>query len=138
MDTLLIHGNMGGVSLEFSRRNLVDPASRVDCFFVRIISLELTAEARIMHPRTSPMPDQLFAEMARQWAGWSGELTWESLEHDLALRCTRDRFGHVTIRVELGSDPLEERGWTLRIPIVVEAGQLEGLARRAQKYFGSS
>ncbi|RLT18034.1 MAG: hypothetical protein DWI28_05245 [Planctomycetota bacterium] len=73
--------------------------------------------------------------MARQWAGWSGELVWESLEGELAIRCSRDRVGHIFIRVELRSGPYTE-DWRVVVTVLAEAGQLETIARRAEMFFG--
>jgi hypothetical protein len=73
--------------------------------------------------------------MALQWAGWAGELVWQSLERELTLRCSRDRAGHIFIRVELRSGPMPE-DWRVFATVRAEAGQLESIAQRAQLFFG--
>jgi len=77
----------------------------------------------------------MFADMARQWSGWSGELVWESLEGELSIRCSRDRVGHIFFRVELRSGPMPE-DWRVVATVLAEAGQLESIARRAELFFG--
>ena len=73
--------------------------------------------------------------MAASWRGWQDELNWSSPEGELTLSCTQDRAGHVFIKVELRSGPIEE-DWTIRATVMAEAGQLEGLARHAESFFG--
>jgi hypothetical protein len=80
-------------------------------------------------------PALLFADMARQWAGWPGALVWESLEGELALRCSHDGLGHIAIRAELRSGTIPE-DWCVEATVLVEAGQLDRIARGAAQFFG--
>src|SRR3989304_9916799 len=42
-----------------------------------------------------------FDDLARHWDGWKGAKTWESLEGQMKLECTRDALGHLFLRVTL-------------------------------------
>src|SRR5437870_1844415 len=42
---------------------------------------------------------EFFRDLAQSWRGWSGEKSHESLEGHLAVSCTSDRAGHITVRV---------------------------------------
>ncbi|MGC4110084.1 MAG: DUF6228 family protein [Nocardioides sp.] len=63
---------------------------------------------------------RFFEDMAASWHGWSGDRTYESIEHDLRLVATHD--GHVRLRVQLwqSSDP---DGWRLETTLHLEAGE---------------
>ena len=67
-----------------------------------------------------------FNEIATNWAGWSGERTWSSLEGELALRATSDRTGHIYVSVALQRESPAQ--WQLEARLTIEAGQLERIA----------
>jgi hypothetical protein len=75
--------------------------------------------------------------MAVNWNGWQGEVTWASLGGELNLRCSQGRAGHVTIRVDLRSGP-GENDWAVHSTIMTEAGQLDEIARQAERFFGAA
>ena len=84
------------------------------------------------------LPDRwtaLFAEMARDWRGWEGSRSIESLEGQLRLSATSDRLGHIRLRVELRGDPAGS-DWHAADTLFLDAGQLDDLAERAKAYFG--
>ena len=70
-------------------------------------------------------PSLLFQEMARNWTGWSGEMSWKDLEDRVILRASSDSPGHISLRTELVGQDYESR---LVVVIEFEAGQLEGMA----------
>jgi Family of unknown function (DUF6228) len=78
---------------------------------------------------------ELFRGLAKDWRGWSGERTKESLEGHIRLACTADRTGHVTIRVRLRSMVIGD-DWRVEADLRIEAGQLDRLANAATDYFG--
>jgi hypothetical protein len=51
---------------------------------------------------------------------------------ELAFTCTSDGVGHVDVRVALVTDPM--RDWRARGRIIVEAGQLNALAKAAAEF----
>ena len=135
MDEFLIPSAAGDGGLAFFDRSPRDPSEPIDRFSVRVTDHALSATAQVYAGYAPSHPASLFADMARQWAGWSGELVWLSLECELTMRCSRDRAGHVFIRVELRSGPMPE-DWRVVATVLAEAGQLEGIARRAKLFFG--
>ncbi len=80
---------------------------------------------------------RLFEEIAAEWRGWDGLKTWESLEGEFKIHCGNDRRGHVTIGVGLRSG-LYHLDWHVQFGVVIEAGQLGDLARRAGEFLGTS
>jgi hypothetical protein len=137
MNTFLIRSASGEGSLEFFERTPTDPALPIERFKIRLTDHDLSAVSRVYAGGDEAHPGPLFDQMAAQWRGWQGQFVWESPERELGLRCTRDRTGHVFIRVELRSGPTEA-DWAVQAKIEAEAGQLEELARQAGLFFGRS
>lgn len=135
MDEFLIPSVSGSGGLLFYDRSPVDRAQRIGTFLVRVTDQDLSAAAQVYAGYAPSHPAAMFAEMARRWSGWHGELVWKSLEGELALRCSHDRLGHISIRVELRSGLMPD-DWSAAATVVSEAGQLEEIARRARSFFG--
>jgi hypothetical protein len=99
---------------------------------VRVTEPGLVAEKRIYifsetgHPLA---PIALFVrEMATKWRGWSGDLTYESIEHNLEITAQHD--GHVRLNVNLRSD--EAAGWRVNTRLTVPPG--EALTNAATRF----
>jgi hypothetical protein len=135
LEEFLIRSASGDGGLLFFQRSPPDPTKPIDGFWVRVTDHHLSAQGQVYAGDAPSHPGPLFADMARQWSGWSGELVWESLERELSIRCRRDRGGHIFIRVELRSGPMPE-DWRAVATVLAEAGQLESIARRAELFFG--
>jgi hypothetical protein len=66
-----------------------------------------------------------FQGMADDWKGWTGEKKWGDLEGRVQLSATTDRTGHIKMKVVLAGQDYDSE---LRVNIMFEAGQLEGMA----------
>jgi hypothetical protein len=99
-----------------------------DYFLASVSATGIRAQARVGRYMAQRL-DDLFAYLAANWKGWTGERTWESLEGELRLAATCDRTGHVRINIHLhdGAPAL----WKVNTSVMVEAGQLERLAEEA-------
>jgi hypothetical protein len=138
LDEFLIESADRGAQLLFFDRTPVDRDQPIEGFWVRITDINLSAAGSVYTGYANSHPARLFADMARQWQGWPGELNWESLEYEFALLCTRDRLGHVRNEIRLGSRMGSwDFSWEVQAAVMVEAGQLERLARRAAVFFGN-
>jgi hypothetical protein len=137
VSTFHIPSAAGAGSLEFFERTPADTRRPVERFKVRLTDQELSAIGRVYASGSERSPAPLFARMAVNWNGWQGEVSWAALAGELSLRCTQDRAGHVTIRVELRSGP-GENDWSVRSTIMTEAGQLDEIARQAELFFGAA
>ena len=135
MDEFVIKSSDDDCTIVFCGREPEDAGRPLDYFHVRISRSDLSATARVWAGHPLAHPSNWLHELARTWQSWRGELVWNSLERELALVATRDRFGHITIRIELRSGFMEH-DWSLRAFVVVDAGQLDGLARQAERFFG--
>ena len=61
-----------------------------------------------------------FQGLAADWRGWSGERTYESMEHELRLTARHD--GHVRIAVQLHQSSLPD-GWSASGAFRVDPGE---------------
>src|SRR5205814_3852848 len=118
-------------------RSPTDRREAIERFWVQVTDHNLSAVGQVYAGYMPRYPTQLFVDMARQWSGWPGELVYESLEGEFTLRCSHDRFGHISIRVELRSGLMPD-DWRVEATVMTEAGQLEDIAQRAALFFGHS
>ncbi len=137
LNELVIQSSNGEARLVFFDRSPTDRDRPIEEFWVRITDRNLSAVGGVYAEYASGHPALLFADMARQWQGWPGELEWRSLEGEFELRCTHDRRGHIRIGIMLRSNVSNwEYGWEVGAAVMVEAGQLERLALDAAEFFG--
>lgn len=102
-----------------------------DYFIAELRGLNLHARTRVGTYMSGGLAD-LFGEMAAQWRGWEGVKTWSSLEGELHLAAEADRTGHVTLTTRLSEGAPSV--WSVELVLVLEAGQLERLAREARAF----
>ena len=80
-----------------------------------------------------------FSDLARDWRGWDGAREWMSSCGELRIASHHDRVGHVVVAVRLGRVPPIEwpiAGWSVSASVVVEPGQLDGIAAAAVALLG--
>ncbi len=135
MDEFLIKSPHGSGELLFYDRSPYDPTEPLNGYWVRITDRNLSATGKVYAGYAPSHPAKLFADMALQWSGWPGEMTWRSLEGELALHCRHDGSGHISIRVELLSGWIADE-WRVEATTMAEAGQLDAIALRAAAFFG--
>jgi hypothetical protein len=63
-----------------------------------------------------------FRELAADWKGTQGDRTWESIEHDLTIKASRDPLGHVILGFTLRESFLAD-AWQVRVIVCLEAGE---------------
>lgn len=81
----------------------------------------------------------LFDNMAKNWRGWEGKLSWISLEAEFALYASSHGLGHVALEVELGAnESFTAEPWYFKGFLMTEAGQLDALAKNAKLFFVDS
>ena len=80
--------------------------------------------------------EDFFRDLAANWRGWPGEKTYESLEEELLLKATSDCLGHTELEVRLTSGPPPFH-WMLRAALLIEAGQLESIAKHVEEFFSA-
>ena len=85
----------------------------------------------------SGFPNSLFDELAAEWCGWKGEKKWSSLEGELHLTAKSDKLGHVFLSVTVGVINGRD-DWRLHGDLLIEAGQLDGLAKSLNGLFSAA
>lgn len=78
---------------------------------------------------------RLFQEAAKEWRGWNESKYWESLEGEFRIELKTDRTGHITINVDINHNCGNPEPWRLKSCIMIEAGQLENISKRATEFF---
>jgi hypothetical protein len=129
---LLIENAADSGGLLFYERQPDDRAKSMEGFWIRITGQNLLCAGQVYTGVLTTDPAGLFAELARQW---TGEISWVSLEGELALRCRHDRRGHISIQIDLRSGPMPH-DWRVVATVMAEAGQLDRIAQKAVAFFG--
>jgi hypothetical protein len=84
-----------------------------------------------------PTPDgglsAFFANLAQEWRGWDGHRRWSAYAEGLQLEARMDRLGHVTLHVVLQ----RSGDWTIEGDVVLDAGQLAGVANEVDALFAA-
>lgn len=139
LEFLVPDANSSGAIRCFDR-NPYDASKPLVTFSVELTSHQLTANAQVYLGSAdcaSINPSSFFRDMADQSEGWPGTRTWESLEGELSFSASHDGLGHISMETCLKSG-CDEYDWLAQTVVMVEAGQLEGLARKAAVFFGST
>ena len=107
-----------------------------DFFTASISGTGRAGELRICGYQYSPPMPEFFQDLAKNWKGWDGEKSWESLEGDLDIFASSDKLGHVTLTFRLGN---ANRGldedWVLVVKMSTEAGLLDDIASGCSDFF---
>lgn len=104
-----------------------------DNFRVSVVSHDHSATRRVYAYTDCAGVARLFADAARNWRGWHGEKVWESLEGELRIELRIDHLGHVVVAVRVRSEPGGADPWQLDAELSLDAGQLDGVAREADR-----
>lgn len=76
----------------------------------------------------------LFAYMAKEWKGWSGEIEWASIEQEFSITCTSDQKGHIVIKLKIsqyeGAEP-----WDAQVTLNLESGLMEDASKNVKAFF---
>jgi hypothetical protein len=128
-----------GVTLRFSERTPRDRAAPIEEYRVSYADDDGTLSVLVPAGYRQDHPGELFARMAElSGAGWENDLTFESAEHQLALKATHNRKSHAVVRFELRPRGFGIGGGWERLSgtISIELGQLPGVASEAKAFFG--
>lgn len=99
--------------------------------YVALPNLRAEAHVSLSNVHDPPL-ETFFDDLATHWRGWDDVKEWRAYAHGLALSCTHDGLGHITMTVELRQ--LSGAGWLVRGDVPLDAGQLERLAREVDQF----
>lgn len=135
MNPLIIKSVRGGTQIELREHD-------TSSFIAIINDKSLQASAVVYHAGihahidVSRYPiEEFFADLAKNWNGWSGSKKWESLEATMKFEATADRMGHITLAIDL--DNGTPYNWRVKALVIIEAGQLEKLSKDAHEFTDS-
>lgn len=99
---------------------------------IAIVGLEARTRVSLAdHPEEKPLAP-FFYDLAKDWRGWKGRRVWAAYEGGLTLSCAHDGSGHILMETELRE---LARDWEVRVALGLEAGQLDSVARRVERFF---
>lgn len=104
-----------------------------DYFQVAVTARDHSGSIRVFAYTDGLAIARLFSEAAQEWKGWNTAKVWKSIEGELRLELRSDRLGHITLGVRLRSEPAGVDRWQLDAEIGLEAGQIERIARDAER-----
>ncbi len=76
-----------------------------------------------------------FEVIAKNWKGWQGEKEWSSIDGEFTIIAKSDKLGHISLAIEMRQDFGETEPWRLKATVVVDAGQLDDIAKDAKDFF---
>lgn len=101
---------------------------------VTIQAPDMNGTVRVENPPAGRSPLHLFQSIQKEWRGWKGEKGWGALEGEFDLSASSDKTGHITLKARLfsGYSPPSSK---LEIELIVESGQTDSIAKKAQEFF---
>jgi len=133
MDQAWIGSPNDGVRLQPGR---IEPDGSVVVVVALLRADGLEARRAVVHHYSRGFDDLVgyFANLERDWRGWKGERTWESLEGDLAFSAVHD--GHIALTVSLRQSVPD--GWSAKAHLRIDPGeQLSVVVRDLRSVVGS-
>ena len=106
-----------------------------DYFHVETTNPEYSGAVRVWAYTDSHGLANLFEAVAGDWQGWHGEKKWSSIEGEFSIVATSDKLGHISFAVEMHHDFGATEPWRLKATVVVDAAQLEAIAKNAKDFF---
>jgi hypothetical protein len=107
-----------------------------DYYVVTLRGPHFHGTARVYAYEPSAHLAAFFRDLAEHWRGWSGKKEWSSLEGEFSLIATSDSTGHTSLAVRLRSGPYPFE-WTLTAVLLIEAAQLEQIAKKVDRFFAA-
>ena len=106
-----------------------------DCFHVEVTNPESSGTVGVWAYTDANGPADFFAVLSENWRGWQGEKKWSSIEGEFSIVATTDKLGHISLTVEMQHDFGAAEPWRLKATVVIDAGQLEAIAKDAKAVF---
>lgn len=107
-----------------------------DYFRASLTGIACSGEVRIWADPYVHGTDGVFESLAQDWRGWVGDRHWSSVEGEFLLNCRHDGLGHITFDIKMIQGCGTCEPWQLNACLVVDACQLDSIAKDAKKFFG--
>jgi hypothetical protein len=102
-------------------------------FEVVLCAPNFRGAVKVYEPGFGASVASFFREIATESNGWKGTKDWSSLEGELSLAAECDSTGHITLKVKIQHHTGQV--WRLEGFVILEAGQLETIARSVERFF---
>jgi Family of unknown function (DUF6228) len=132
MEQFVLKSEQGAKVVFHSRK--YDESGWLDSYSIDLEAHGFRASTIVENPGYGHLPSQLFDKLATQWSGWSGAERWCAMEGELEIEATSDALGHIKLQFKVPGYS-QSKGWSSSAWLLVEAGQLERLAREANAFF---
>lgn len=106
----------------------------LESYSVTVSGIGMEATVRVETSPYGTAPSDFFDQLAAEWKGWGGEKEWGAIEGEYGLFAKSDATGHIELTVKL-QPSFYAPYWCAASVLVVEAGQLDGLASRFRGFF---
>jgi hypothetical protein len=106
----------------------------LESYRLRLISDDFNLETNVDNVPYGEMLSDYLAGLAQHWQGWEGEKAWRAIEDEYRISAVMSKTGHVTLTVTIN---MHQYQWRAIVEFMVEAGQLEELARHSKSFFGT-
>ena len=104
-------------------------------YLVSLYSPNMSGAIRVDNAPYGQSPLKLFESIEKEWKGWQGEKSWGSLEGEFNISAISDKTGHITLKARIASGHYVPSA-RLETELIVEAGQVEGILKKAKAFFG--
>lgn len=106
----------------------------LESYSVTVSSQAMEATVRVENSPYGTNPADFFEQIAREWQGWSGDKEWGAMEGEFSLEASSDSTGHIETTIKL-QPSFYSPCWSAEVTLIIEAGQLEGIARKFKSFF---
>lgn len=113
-------------------RPVFDKGGWLESYRLRIVSDDFNVETTVDNAPYGEMLTEYFSDLAKHWKGWEGEKKWRAIEDECRIDSTMSKTGHVTLTITVN---MHQYQWRAIVEIMVESGQLEGVAKHAKQFF---
>jgi len=127
MNSTVIKSSNTSASLTFCERD-------GDYFSVIFDSPAVKLKKRVWGYTDCQFLVNLFDFMAKEWKGWDGLQSWESIEGEFGLSASCDHLGHVMLHLSFRENDGPEV-WQSNVDLGLDSGQTERIAVQVGKFF---
>ncbi len=112
----------------------VNDAGLLEYYSLTVSAQAMEATVRVENVPYGTNPVDFFERVATEWKGWKGEKDWVAMEGEFSLVGKTDSTGHMELTLKL-QPSYYAPCWSSKITLIIEAGQLDSLARKARSFF---
>ena len=104
----------------------------LESYRLRVVSDDFNLETKVDNAPYGEMLPDFFTNLAEHWQGWDGAKKWRALEDEYRIDAVMSKTGHVTLTITVN---LHQYQWRAIVEFMVEAGQLEAIAKHSKRFF---